>query len=112
MVVVGKGGSGINARCFFLRASKGLWRARSFAVGACVGQPSLPGRAHAELKVRQALSESDRGARHVGRGAHEGKPCEHIGFGVVRRAAVPKRDLDQAARINPGTIVVGSYAWK
>lgn len=35
-------------------------------------QPALPGRSHAKLKARQALSESCRGAGHIARGAHDG----------------------------------------
>lgn len=70
-------------------------------------QAALPGRAHAKRKARQMRSEDSRGTRHVGGRAHEGWPCEQVGFRVLRRTTVPKRILDQAAWINPGAIEVG-----
>jgi hypothetical protein len=65
---------------------------------------------HADGQICQAVFQSGCCARRVCVPSEEGQPGEHIGFGIVPLAAVPKGGFDQAAWINPVTIARGNWS--
>jgi hypothetical protein len=71
---------------------------------------ALPVRQRADTQAREAGLQGRSSTRRIGSRPHEREPGEHIGFGIVRGAAVPKRGFDQAARINPVAIARGVWS--
>jgi hypothetical protein len=72
-------------------------------------QAALPWRQHSNAEAPQVRRQSRGGARRILRRPQDSEPGEHVGFGIVRRVAVPESGLDQAARINPVATVMGAW---
>ena len=66
-----------------------------------IDQALLPRGQRTDRQTLETRAQLRRGARCISVRPQNGNPGEHVGFGIVRLAAVLKGGFDEAARIDP-----------
>jgi len=73
-----------------------------------IDEAALPRRPNEGPQPRQPDAQCFRSKRRICRLAQNGEPRKHIRLRIIRRAAFPEGDFDQAVRINQVAIRIAS----